>query len=108
MVQNKANTRGRSTKATASKIEDKRVYFKQSDFPQTSLQQAQRIASALVDNFAGDSGSPPDVALALGISPTSSGWQTLAGASIAYGLSDGGVNASVMKLTSLGRRLVAP
>ena len=77
-------------------------------FPQTTLQQAQKIASALVDNFASDSGSPPDVALALGISPTSSGWPMLAGASIAYGLTDGGVNANVMKLTSLGRRLRSP
>jgi len=112
MAQGKTKSGGRSAKATkkvaAPKAEDKRVYFKQSDFPQATLQQAQRIASALVDNFAADSGSPPDVALALGISPTSSGWQTLAGASIAYGLSDGGVNANVMKLTSLGRRLVAP
>lgn len=113
MVQkNKAKIDGTSPKGAkkgaAPKGDDKRVYFKQSDFPQATLQQAQRIASALVENFAGDSGSPPDVALALGISPTSSGWPTLAGASIAYGLSDGGVNASVMKLTSLGRRLVAP
>lgn len=95
-------------KVTPSKPDEKRVYFKQADFPQSTLQQAQRIASALIDNFAGDSGSPPDVALSLGISPTSSGWQTLTGASIAYGLSDGGINASVIKLTSLGRRLVAP
>lgn len=95
-------------KAAPQKVEDKRVYFKQADFPQTTLQQAQKIASALVDNFASDSGSPPDVALALGISPTSSGWQSLAGASIAYGLTEGGVNANVMKLTMLGRRLVAP
>lgn len=94
--------------APAPKTEDKRVYFKQSDFPQATLQQAQRIASALVEKFSRDSGSPPDVALALGISPTSSGWPTIAGASIAYGLSDGGVNANAMKLTSLGRRLVAP
>jgi predicted nucleotide-binding protein len=91
-----------------AKAEEKRVYFKQADFPQSTLQQAQRIASALVDNFAGDSGSPPDVALSLGISPTSSSWQTLSGASIAYGLTDGGVNANVIKLTSLGKRLVAP
>ncbi len=112
MVQKKAKGATGSSKVTkkaaAPKIEDKRVYFKQTDFPQTTLQQAQKLASALVDNFAGDSGSPPDVALALGISPTSSGWQTLAGASIAYGLTDGGVNANCMKLTSLGRRLVAP
>lgn len=95
-------------KVVPAKVEEKRVYFKQADFPQSTLQQAQRIASALVDNFAGDSGSPPDVALSLGISPTSSSWQTLSGASIAYGLTDGGVNANVIKLTSLGRRLVAP
>ena len=100
---------GTAKKASpTSKADDNRIYFKQSDFPQATLQQVQRIASALVDNFAGDSGSPPDVALALGISPTSSGWPTLAGASIAYGLSEGGVNASAMKLTALGRRLVAP
>lgn len=88
--------------------EEKRVYFRQEDFPKTTLQDAQRIAAALVDNFAGDSGSPPDVALALGISPTSSAWPTLAGASIAYGLTSGGVNASSIKLTPLGKRLVAP
>jgi hypothetical protein len=95
-------------KTQPAKSDEKRVYFKQVDFPQATLQQAQRIASALVDNFAGDSGSPPDVALSLGISPTSSGWQTLSGASVAYGLTDGGINANIMKLTSLGKKLVAP
>lgn len=112
MAQRKPTDKARPGKANkaapAPKAEDKRVYFKQSDFPQATLQQAQRIASAIVDNFGGDSGSPPDVALALGISPTSREWPTLAGASIAYGLSGGGVNASAMKLTGLGRRLVAP
>jgi predicted nucleotide-binding protein len=95
-------------KVNSVKVDEKRVYFKQADFPQSTLQQAQRVASALVDNFASDSGSPPDVALSLGISPTSSGWPALTGASIAYGLTDGGINANVIKLTSLGKRLVAP
>lgn len=104
----KSVARSAAKKVAPAKTDDKRVYFKQADFPQSTLQQAQKIASALVDNFAGDSGSPPDVALALGISPTSSSWQTLTGASIAYGLTDGGVNANVIKLTPLGRRLVAP
>lgn len=104
-----AKPASKPTKKTASsKAEDKRVYFKQSDFPKSTLQQAQKIASAIVDNFGGNSGSPPDVALSLGISPTSSGWETLTGASIAYGLTEGGINANVIKLTSLGRRLVAP
>src|SRR6266851_1592988 len=86
----------------------KRTYFKQADFPQTDLQQAQKIASALVDNFAGKEASPPDIALAIGISPTSSTWQYITGSAIAYGLSDGGVNANKIKLTALGRKLVAP
>lgn len=86
----------------------KRVYFKQADFPQSSLQQAQKIAAAIVDNFGAKEGSPPDIALAIGISPTSSAWPNLAGSSIAYGLTDGGVNAAAIKLTALGRKLVAP
>jgi predicted nucleotide-binding protein len=84
------------------------AYFKQADFPQVALQHAQKIASAIMDEFAGDSGSPPDIAISLGISPTSSAWQALTGAAIAYGLTDGGVNANIIKLTSLGKRLVAP
>ena len=95
-------------KTTKSGISDKRGYFRQEDFPQNAFQQAQKIASTLVDNFAGKQGSPPDIALAIGISPTSSGWRTITGSSIAYGLTEGGVNASTIKLTSLGRRLVAP
>lgn len=95
---------------TASKGDDseKRTYFKQSDFPRGTLQQAQKIASALVDNFAGKEGTPPDIALAMGISPTSSAWESLTGSAIAYGLTEGGVNANKVKLTPLGRRLVAP
>ena len=36
-----------------------RNYFKQSEFPLVSLQQAQKIAAAIVDNFASEGGSPP-------------------------------------------------
>jgi predicted nucleotide-binding protein len=73
-----------------------------------SLQQAQRIASALVDNFGGREGSPPDIALAMGVSPTSSAWHPLAGSAVAYGATEGSVNANTISLTPLGRRLVAP
>lgn len=55
----------------------KRTYFKQADFPQMDLQQAQKIASSIVDNFAAKEASPPDIALALAISPTSSAWPLL-------------------------------
>ncbi len=85
-----------------------RNYFKQSEFPLVSLQQAQKIADAIVDNFASEGGSPPDIALAIGISPTSSAWPSLAGASIAYGLTAGGHNAATMTITDLGKKLVAP
>ena len=102
----KAPRTSKTEKAAASS--EKRTYFRQADFPQTSLQQAQKVASALVDNFGAKEGSPPDIALAIGISPTSSGWPNLAGSSIAYGLTDGGVNATTIKLTPLGRKLVAP
>lgn len=100
----KANVRT----AGKSSNSEKRSYFKQADFPQTTLQQAQKIASALVDNYAGKAASPPDVALAMGVSPTSSAWPQIAGSSIAYGLTEGGVNANTIKLTALGRKLVAP
>lgn len=98
----------RRTSQTNRASADKRTYFRQSDFALTDLQQAQQLASALVDNFAGKDGPPPDIALAIGISPTSSAWPVLAGASIAYGLTEGGVGASTIKLTPLGRKLVAP
>ena len=61
-----------------------------------------------MDNFAGKDGSPPDIALAINLSPTSSGWRDLAGSSVAYELTTGGVNADTIKLTPLWRKLVAP
>jgi predicted nucleotide-binding protein len=90
------------------KKEEKRSYFRQSDFPQATLQQAQKIASSIVDNFASKGGSPPDIALDIGVSPTSSAWPNLAGSAIAYGITEGGVNANAISLTGLGRKLVAP
>lgn len=105
-----ANNRPKTAKPAKKRgaAAEKRTYFKQADFPQTTLQQAQKIASTIVDNFASDGGSPPDIALALGMSPSSSAWPALAGASIAYGLTEGGVNANSLKLLPLGRKLVAP
>lgn len=108
MKKNKTEKTHGKSKTMAPAKDVKRTYFKQGDFPQMDLQQAQKIASSIVDNFAGKEASPPDIALALTISPTSSAWPQLAGSSVAYGLTDGGVNAKVIKLTDLGRRLTAP
>jgi len=46
--------------------------------------------------------------MAVYISPTSSAWEDLCGAAIAYGLTDGGSKATGIALTDLGRRMVAP
>jgi predicted nucleotide-binding protein len=88
--------------------DSKRPYFRQSDFPQTTLQKSQRIAASLVDNFGATEGSPPDIALDIGASPTSSSWRELAGSDIAYGLTEGGHNADKIKLLPLGKLLVSP
>lgn len=88
--------------------EPKRAKVSQLEFPGVSLRQAFRIAQAIWENFAGRGGAPHQIAMALDLSPTSGGWRTLCGASIAYGLTEGGYNASSIVLTELGRRMVAP
>ncbi|MBN9303693.1 TIR domain-containing protein [Devosia sp. 67-54] len=80
----------------------------QADIPSLTLQNSEKVAFAIWDNFAGKGAAPHNVALALGLSPTSGGWRMLCGASIAYGLTDGGYNAAMITLTELGRRMVAP
>ncbi|WP_368865370.1 TIR domain-containing protein [Stenotrophomonas maltophilia] len=80
----------------------------QSDMPSLTLEQALRIPRALWDDFAGRSAAPHDVAFAVNMTPTSGSWRTLTGASIAYGLTEGGYGADSIKLTALGRRIVAP
>lgn len=72
---------------------DKRVIVSQADFPHTTLQDAQRVPTGLVNDFGGTQGTPPDVALALNISPTSSSWRWLAGSAVAYGLTDGAADS---------------
>lgn len=94
---------------TANKQEhQKRSKVSQTEFPGNTLQQAERIAYALWENFAGRGGAPHDVAMSLGLSPTSGGWRSLCGAAIAYGLTEGGYAADQISLTALGRRIVAP
>lgn len=86
----------------------KRAKVSQTEFPNVTLRDAERIAQALWDNFAGKGAAPHSVAVALDLSPTSGGWRNLCGASIAYGLTEGGYAANEITLTPLGRRIVAP
>lgn len=88
--------------------EPRRTRISQSDFPNYSLEEAIRIPRGLWENYAGKGTAPHNVAMALNLSPTSGGWRNLCGAAIAYGLTEGGYNASEITLTDLGRRVVAP
>jgi predicted nucleotide-binding protein len=86
----------------------RRSYLKQSDVPKLPLSEALRVAQSLYDDFAGQSAAPHQLAMAVDISPTSSNWEDLSGASIAYGLTEGASNAAKISLSDLGKRIVAP
>lgn len=87
---------------------DKRSYLSQSDVPGLALESALRVPRALADSYAKQPTRPLRVAEALEMTPTSGTFRTLCGASIAYGLTEGGYNAETIALTDLGRRIVAP
>lgn len=80
----------------------------QNSLPSFTLEDALRIAIALKDNFAGQPTAPLLLAEACGISPTSSNWRYLTGCSVAYGITEGGYNAQIIKLAALGDRIVSP
>ncbi|HEX3510112.1 MAG TPA: TIR domain-containing protein [Solirubrobacteraceae bacterium] len=86
----------------------KRGRVSQTDVPRHTLDEALRVATVLSDQFGKKPTKPFRAADALDMSPTSSRWRTLTGASIAYGLTTGGYNAPEIALTALGRRIVAP
>lgn len=71
-------------------------------------QAAGRAKRAAVDPRGKSATRPLRVAQAMNVSPTSSAFKMLCGASIAYGLTEGGYNAAEISLTPLGRRVVAP
>jgi len=87
---------------------EKRSYISQGEIPSMSLDKALRVATAIGENYGYKSSSPLQVAKALDISPTTGGFKTLTGASIAYGLTNGGYNADTISITPLGMRIVRP
>lgn len=95
-----------ATAAVTEQTKQQRV--SQSVFPSISFYQALRVAQAIWDELAGEGGRPIDVAAAMGIQPSGGTWRTICGAAIAFGLTEGGYNASEIKLLPLGRRCVAP
>jgi hypothetical protein len=86
----------------------KRKYVSQTDVPRHSLDEALRIPQTIADNYGKKPTTPLDVATALQIQPTTGQFRSLAGAAVAYGLTDGGPNAQEIGLTDLGLRIVAP
>lgn len=95
-----------SIKAVNSSDQEK-ANLSQGEFPRYSLEKSLPIARALYDEFGGRSATPHDVAIAINMAPTSGTWRNLCGASVAYGLTDGGYNAKEITLTPLGRDIVA-
>lgn len=86
----------------------KRVYLSQADVPAYSLAQALRVPRAIAEHYGYKPATPLNVAAALDMQPSSSTFRQLCGASIAYGLTSGGCNASEIAIEPLGMRIVRP
>lgn len=85
-----------------------RTYLSQSDVPWHSIEKALAVAEAIVNNYGSKPAKPLDVAKALNVMPNSSGFKMLTGASIAYGLTEGGWNAAQISLTPLASKIIKP
>lgn len=86
----------------------KRAYLKQSDVPMTTLDDALRVPQAILDHYAGKPSSPLHVAKALSVDPGGSQFRLITGAAIAFGLIDGGAQATTIGVTDLARRILRP
>lgn len=96
------------SKAGKVATKERATSVSQSDLPAYSLERSASVAQCLWDNFAGKGTAPHDVAIAMDLSPTSSGWRMLANAAVAYGIVTAGWNSKEVGLSDLGKRLVAP
>ena len=86
----------------------KRTYLSQADVPSHPLEQARRISTAIFENYGSRPTTPLRVASAMNVQPSSGPFRSLCGASIAYGLTDGGYNAPEISLTPLATRILKP
>jgi predicted nucleotide-binding protein len=86
----------------------KRSRLSQADVPGSPLEEALRVPQAIAEHYAGTPVTPLQLASGLNMSPTSGPFRSLCGASIAYGLTEGGYNAQQILLKPLGRRIVKP
>ena len=107
MARKSIATKNRVTRV-AHATQPKRAYVKQSDVPLTSLEYALRMPQAIVDHYAGKPATPLQVAKALEMDPKGSQIRVLSGAAMAFGLIEGGAQASAISVTSLARRILRP
>lgn len=92
------------TKASPTK---KRAYISQTEIPKRTLEDAVSLGSALNEHYNGEA-APHELAIATKRSPTSSTWQDITGAAVAYGITEGGSNATRVRLGDLGKRIITP
>ena len=97
-----------TTKANRRTAQATRQYVSQADIPAYSLEQALRVATTISEHYSAKPVTPLQLASGMMMTPTSGQFRQLCGASIAYGLTEGGYNADRVSLTPLGRRLVRP
>jgi predicted nucleotide-binding protein with TIR-like domain len=99
---------GPQIKQAAITSQKKRVIVSQQDIPTFSLSKALRVAEAIHQNYGKEPAKPLWVAQAMNVSPSSSQFKMITGASIAYGLTEGGYDAAMISLTALARRILSP
>ena len=97
-----------SESSQSSDKKNRKARVNQIDVPRHSLHEALRIPQAICDNYAKAPTKPLNIAAALEMSPNSSGFRMLLGASAAYGLTEGSHTSELIVLSELGRRIVAP
>jgi hypothetical protein len=90
------------------KRDTKRNYLSQTDVPLYSIEKALKIPQAIVDNYGKGPAKPLEVAKVLDVAPTNVDFKMQAGASIAYGLTEGGWNAAQIALTPLALKILKP
>lgn len=101
--------RNRKAASETVKVADKtRAYLSQEDVPAYELDESLLIAKAILQEYGGHPASPLDVAAAMELTPTSGKFRMLCGASIAYGLSIGGYNATQIAVTDLAKQILEP
>ncbi len=107
MKSTKKTTAKKPLKVVAKK-ESSRNYISQADVPSYSIAKALRVPTAINDSYGGKPTRPLQVATAMNVQPTTGPFRMLCGASIAYGLTEGGYNATEISLSEIALRIVRP